>query len=565
MTPEPLVIFSPLPPARNGLADYVDGLLPYLSEAYRCHVVIPDDAPDPEPICGEVLFESEYHRARSLHGARHLYQLGNNTGVAYTLPTLLERPGIVTVHDLSILSMAAAVARGAGHDDQWPAVVGDAHGAPGVEAMRALAHRGMRFSAAANEFTLMPLVAERSLCLVGHSRLAHSRLRTAGAFPVALIPCFAPIPKDAARPSLRASRDHVEILCAGFRGRSKRLDLALEALRRLRDSGLPVRLTIAGEPRPQEYDVDFDVERLGLADSVRLLDYQSEAELSDNLAGCDILLNLRWPTTGESSGPLLRALWLGRCAVVTDVGAYSEFPDDVVVKVPLDRMSGEGVAGCLAPLARSAFERRRIGDAAARFAKAELSPALAAKRYIHLIRMIDGRTAPHLSGNPTAVVELAEQAGDAAGRGQGLLDQAIDAGLLPHGQLGSAALLVSDGGRSREDNRMAAWGYAAMLGCSPSDVPGMTAPTCFELIALSADSGPEALTPDLLARLRGLAGEDGMLAVLSWGSPSPLLRDRLSRCGWRAVAERTSPSRVEPALDMHLLLCQRAMPRAAHA
>ena len=34
------------------------------------------------------------------------------------------------------------------------------------------------------------------------------------------------------------------------------------------------------------------------------------------LAACDIVLNLRYPTVGESSGSLLRALGLGKAVLV---------------------------------------------------------------------------------------------------------------------------------------------------------------------------------------------------------------------------------------------------------
>ena len=46
------------------------------------------------------------------------------------------------------------------------------------------------------------------------------------------------------------------------------------------------------------------------------------------LAACDIVLNLRYPTVGENSGTLMRALGLGKAVVVSDVGSFSEFPDE---------------------------------------------------------------------------------------------------------------------------------------------------------------------------------------------------------------------------------------------
>ena len=54
------------------------------------------------------------------------------------------------------------------------------------------------------------------------------------------------------------------------------------------------------------------------------------------MAACDIVLNLRYPTVGESSGTLLRALGMGKAVVVTDVGSFREYPDEICLKAPVD-------------------------------------------------------------------------------------------------------------------------------------------------------------------------------------------------------------------------------------
>ena len=54
------------------------------------------------------------------------------------------------------------------------------------------------------------------------------------------------------------------------------------------------------------------------------------------MAACDVLVNLRYPTMGETSGSVIRALGLGKPLLVSDVGWFSELPDDVVLKIPVD-------------------------------------------------------------------------------------------------------------------------------------------------------------------------------------------------------------------------------------
>ena len=60
----------------------------------------------------------------------------------------------------------------------------------------------------------------------------------------------------------------------------------------------------------------------------------------DWAATADVVLNLRYPTLGETSGAALRVMAAGRPLVVFDHGWYGELPDEAAVKVPpLDDLS----------------------------------------------------------------------------------------------------------------------------------------------------------------------------------------------------------------------------------
>ena len=61
-----------------------------------------------------------------------------------------------------------------------------------------------------------------------------------------------------------------------------------------------------------------------------------EERLWSLMAACDVVVDLRAPTMGETSGVAMRALSLGRPLVVSDVGWFAELPDDVALKVPVD-------------------------------------------------------------------------------------------------------------------------------------------------------------------------------------------------------------------------------------
>lgn len=343
-----LVIFSPLPPARNGIASYTAGLLDWLSETYDCVCVAADDAPVPEldDTRVRILYTSEYQRqADRFAGERHLYQVGNNAGHAYLLPWLERVPGIVTVHDASLAHLLAWLCPAGVGSTVFQALTEAAHGAAGIECLDALLDLRCGIG---QELTYLGPVARASRAVVVHSYVAHMRVRAAApGVPVHVIPCFAflrPLQAEA-RPAAEASAGRpVRLLCLGFVTRSKRIDLVLAAMQLLRREGHDVRLTIAGEVRAEEYDVEADIAALGLGPYVDVLGYLDDAQMERTIADADILVNLRDPTSGESSGPLLRALGAGICSVVTDVGTFAELPDDAVIKVRRADMTPEGIA-----------------------------------------------------------------------------------------------------------------------------------------------------------------------------------------------------------------------------
>jgi glycosyltransferase involved in cell wall biosynthesis len=72
-----------------------------------------------------------------------------------------------------------------------------------------------------------------------------------------------------------------------------------------------------------------------------------EERLWSLMAACDVLVNLRYPTMGETSGSVIRALSLGKPLLVSDVGWFSELPDDAVLKIPVDELEVPMLAAAL--------------------------------------------------------------------------------------------------------------------------------------------------------------------------------------------------------------------------
>ena len=74
---------------------------------------------------------------------------------------------------------------------------------------------------------------------------------------------------------------------------------------------------------------------------------------------------------GRDSGSVIRALGVGRPLVVSDVGWFSELPDGVVAKIPVDESEVEALTGVLRRLSADRELRDRMGEAAKSFMRGE--------------------------------------------------------------------------------------------------------------------------------------------------------------------------------------------------
>lgn len=377
-----LAWFGPLNPDPSGISDYGEEILPHLEElwepdlfvyGYRptapalSHLRVVDCAvADPVPLL------PDYDAV--------LYHMGNSPSHEYVYDTLLRWPGLVVQHEWAIphLLVHRSVARGRPHlylqEMRWQ------HGDAAAE--RARRHLwGAESAPWDTEPLRYPL--NRRVLEEGTGFLVHSRF-LAGLVtqsrPDAVVHHVemhaAPPPRWAGRSSGRGPFD-VVFATAGNPGPTKRVDVILRALARLRDR-VSFRYDLLGTADDALEEL---VSALGLELRVRLERRPSLAALYERLLASDVCIFLRHPTLGETSAVVMRALACGRPVVVSSTGWFDELPDEVAVKIPVDpEREEDALAEALERLAGDPSLRRRMGEAAHRYA-AERDPRSRAKGY----------------------------------------------------------------------------------------------------------------------------------------------------------------------------------------
>jgi glycosyltransferase involved in cell wall biosynthesis len=229
--------------------------------------------------------------------------------------------------------------------------------------------------------------------IIVHSEWSRSRLaRIAPGVPVVQIEPG--IPEAAGelelQPTHSKQSETITIASFGFITGSKGLENAIRALAALKDD-FSFHYYLVGEP-----DGYFDVlelaETYGVQDRVFITGYVDLSTFKQLIAQTDIAINLRDKTVGETSASLCRLMAAAVPTVVSDIGWFSELPNDCVIKVETGANVDLMLCAYLRELMINSQLRHSIGRNARRFVEAHHRIEQAAQKYLEFIRyVIDNR------------------------------------------------------------------------------------------------------------------------------------------------------------------------------
>lgn len=360
-----LAVFTPLRPVKSGIADYSAALLPQIARHAEVTVFV-DGSYEPEPFPASLnIAIRDYREYRPEEFDETLYQFGNNPFHIYVYDTALRHPGVALLHEYNLhhLVADATIKR-----DDWDGYLREIEHEGSADDV-AFAQRVRRLEVGP-DYEGVPLnkrVLEAAKAVLVHSDYMVRRVQATGVdVPVRRVAHGAWIPEvDRLRYRAKLGLDETNPLIGifGFLKPYKRIRESLRAMRRLIRVEPRARMILVGEAHP-EFPVGRMIEDMGLGEHVRHIDYAPIDDFVQYLGSCDICLNLRYPTVGETSGTLLRALGLGRAVLVSDVGAFSDLPDEICLKVPTGPGETDLIFEYLSLLIAKPELRRALGDRA---------------------------------------------------------------------------------------------------------------------------------------------------------------------------------------------------------
>ncbi len=357
--------YSPLPPSRSGIADYSALLLPALEERIDVEVVRP----------------GRFRRQPSADVC--LYHVGNDAEAhGWIVEALRRRPGIVVLHDLVLHHLVVGLTFGRGDMAGYLSAMEREAGLVG----RLLGHAVLDnkipplWETRPEDFPMAGEVLQSATGVIVHSRYVEERVRELG-FEGPLRRIAHPAwPAPGVEP---AAVDGSPVFgCFGNLTDGKRVPELLRAFERVRARHPAARLLLVGSASARLRELD-------LPEGVLREEYVDEARLWALMSACDAIVSLRWPTMGETSGTVIRALGLGKPLVVSDVGWFSELPGETALKVPVDEHEADTLAAALEALVDEQV-RARMSAAALELVGREHRLDLVADAYTAAIEELAG-------------------------------------------------------------------------------------------------------------------------------------------------------------------------------
>ena len=205
--------------------------------------------------------------------------------------------------------------------------------------------------------------------------------------PVAIVPHIATPPKVGTqaeeRKRLGLPADKFLVATLGHVGPSKRIDSVIEAAAALpEDVRRKTHVLIVGPIHPEIAErFRTSAAKLGIPGQVEVRGRVPLSDFAAYVTASDVCVQLRYPSNGETSGALTRAMAAGVACVTSDMPTMAEIPNTVSIKVRSPICDATDLTAALTKLARDPAYRAELGENARRYMAETHGPAVIAAKY----------------------------------------------------------------------------------------------------------------------------------------------------------------------------------------
>lgn len=383
-----LAYVSPLPPIPSGISDYSAELIPELARHYDIDLIVADEASltlDHGLPTRTVPWFREHHAEFD----RVMYHFGNSEFHQHMFDLIEEVPGVVVLHDFFLSGLIAYMDAIGAAPGFWCRSLYQSHGYSGLQALTAdTTGNGVMWTYPTNL-----RVIQNSDGVIVHSqysrRLAEQWLGDGVGQDWALIPLLrvpfdaSPAARAAARRKLGFAETDFVVCSFGMTGSTKlnhRLLTAFTTSVLAHDTS--VKLLFVGENIGGPYGHDFLASLQQLGDDTRFTctGRVDADEFHTYLLACDLAVQLRTMSRGETSAAILDCMNAGAPLIVNANGSTADLPAGVAHMLP-DEFSDAELVDALQLLRTRPDQRRDIAEAAHHWLREVHQPGRCADRY----------------------------------------------------------------------------------------------------------------------------------------------------------------------------------------
>ena len=392
-----IAFFTPLPPARSGISDYSVDVLGELNKYFYIDVYLDSNVYKEctVNIDGVNLFDHKDFVKNKDQYSEIIYQMGNSNFHFYMYDYIQKYPGIIVLHDYNLNGAFMEYCSnkiGLLNDKKYLKLVASDYFGEEYKEVKGLVKNGTIANNLYN-VELNGFLINHAKKVIVHSNYAKEKLLAKNiARNVYRIPLYAQNFTDVSEDVSATSKDDiVRVGVFGFLHPIKRIEQIIRAIASLAHEGKKVQFYMVGYAAGDYYgQLSSIMDQEGIKDLCKYTGYTSLEDFENYVRMMDICVNLRSPNNGESSASFTRMLAEGKCVIVNDVGSFSEYPDDVCVKIPAAETMSETkeilvIKRTLNNLITDSDLRISIGKNARSFAESYLKIDMIARQYFEAI------------------------------------------------------------------------------------------------------------------------------------------------------------------------------------
>ena len=378
-------------PQQSGIADYSEELLDYLRKDAEIDLFVDDVNPSNPKILENFRCYNYQEFSQIKNNNKYdniIYHMGNNVLHEYIYLTLMRYPGIAILHDYNIHPFVREITLARRNSEAYYKAIENCYRDIG-KILSARLNKEKRYLNT-YRFPLNNTVCNLSKAVIVHSKWVKNQIANKNVVVIPMGVSIEPEITQEAIIKLRKKKglkkDQYIISCLGDVVHTKRIDVVIKAFSILKLFIPNAKLILIGKCYQEMKEIiETLIERYRLNEFISITGRVTLEEYKEYMKLSDVIINLRFPTLGETSASLMRTMSYSKPAILSSVNQFNEIPDECCIKVNVGRKEQDLLLNALMKLRKDPYIRTRIGKNARRYVIKNCSWDIVAEKYLSVL------------------------------------------------------------------------------------------------------------------------------------------------------------------------------------